>query len=87
MMKTHRDDASAHMIARPLQFCPECGSERLKAVVERGFDPVVHLFCEDCARCWNVEHGSYWRVVPSTCAGCAERERCEAAYAADHAGQ
>jgi transposase-like protein len=87
MTKTQRNDAPAHTIARPLQSCPECGSERLKAVVEGGLDPAVHFFCEDCARCWNVQLGSYWRVAPGTCAGCAQRERCEAAYVADHAGQ
>jgi transposase-like protein len=86
-MKTQRENAPAHMIARPLESCPQCGSRRLTAVVESGIDPAVHFFCEDCARCWNIEHGWYSRVAPRSCAGCAERERCEAAYAADHPGQ
>jgi hypothetical protein len=77
----------SHLSACPLEQCPVCGSSRLTPVVEGGIDPAVHFFCEVCARCWNVEHGWYWRVAPRTCAGCARRDRCEAAYTADHAGR
>ena len=76
-------DREAHFIARPLERCPECRSSSLKPVVESGFDPTVHFLCQDCARCWSIEHGAYSRVSPRTCAGCSQRERCEEAYAAD----
>jgi transposase-like protein len=83
-MTTNAVDARIeHPMKYPLVRCPECGSARLDPVVERSVQE-VHFLCRDCDRCWNVELGFDQRVAPSTCLGCAERARCQRAYAADH---
>ncbi len=72
-----------HVFGRPLSRCPACGSDQLEPVVEIHHEE-VHFFCRACGRCWRVELGYVHRVSPPTCAGCPERTRCEAVYAADH---
>jgi hypothetical protein len=75
----HRSPVSA----RPLEVCPACGSDRLEPTAEMGNDE-VHYLCHNCWRCWHVALGAYWRVAPTACLGCAYREQCVAAYAAEH---
>jgi len=71
-----------HLISRPLTNCPACGSPQLDPVVEQERQ-TVHLLCRDCSRCWHAELGFVHRMAPAACLGCPERERCEAAFAAD----
>jgi len=75
-----------HVFGRPLVGCPACGSDQLEPVVEAHFEE-VHFFCRSCGRCWRTELGYVHRVDPPNCAGCSERERCEAVYAADLAAR
>jgi hypothetical protein len=77
-------DVESHPLARPLAHCPACGSARLDPVVETERQ-TVHFLCRDCSRCWHVELGHVHRMTPATCLGCPERQRCEAAVAADQA--
>ena len=72
-----------HLLGRPLVRCPECGSERVETVVEVDTDD-VHFFCDECARCWHVELGYVTRMASILCHGCANRDRCEPVYFADH---
>jgi len=78
------DRSVGHLFDRQLDVCPACGSDQLDPVVEDRTQS-VHLFCRACGRCWHVELGFVHRVIPQTCVGCPERERCEAVYAADQA--
>jgi len=72
------------MIGRPLDNCPGCGSWQLSPVVDVDA-ATVHFLCGSCNRCWHVELGFVRRVQPETCGGCAQSERCLAAYATDRA--
>ena len=76
------DRSVGHLFDRQLARCPVCGSEQLEAVVENTTQE-VHFLCHACSRCWHVELGYVHRIVPLTCLGCPERDRCEAVYAAD----
>jgi hypothetical protein len=77
-------DVDEHPISRPLTNCPGCGSAKLDPVVEKERQ-TVHMLCRDCSRCWHAELGFVRRIAPYACLGCPERERCEAAFAADQA--
>jgi hypothetical protein len=79
---SHTDRSVGHLFDRQLDVCPACGSDRLDPVVENESQN-VHFFCGACGRCWHVELGYVHRVIPPTCPGCPERERCEAVYATD----
>lgn len=72
-----------HLLARPVDRCPACGSTRMKPVAEAG-GAELRFLCDDCDRCWRYELGYVQRVNPSSCAGCPALARCRAAYAADH---
>jgi hypothetical protein len=72
-----------HPLGPPLPHCPACGSAQLEPVVERELEE-VHFLCRDCSRCWHVELGRVTRVVPPTCYGCPQHDRCAPVYEADH---
>jgi hypothetical protein len=82
---SNEHDIGSSLITRPLQHCPQCGSDRLEPVVEQRVD-AVHFLCQECGRCWNVELGAVSRVPPETCFGCPARGRCIEMYAIDHPG-
>ena len=65
----------AHL-AQLIGPCPECGNGRLQEVVDG--EGTTNLLCRGCGGCWHV--GFEWsrRVEPLTCAGCNDRDVCQA---------
>jgi hypothetical protein len=61
-----------------IDVCPECGSDRLRAI-RSGDD--ANFFCESCSSCWHLSMGWVRRVDPLTCPGCARRSECLARLA------
>ena len=57
-----------HPFSRPLERCPQCGSDRLDPIVENDTGQ-VHFLCANCGRCWYVELGFARLVTTQWCRG------------------
>jgi hypothetical protein len=48
-----------HLFERPLPYCPSCEAMDLVAIPR---DDSVDYVCRQCAGCWHVELGAFWRI-------------------------